>query len=274
MKKTTVAPFEQVIKRVTDIWEAPIFNFLEKKYTCTWIPSHDIKHHQRVWLHAVKICRDIHLEYGLDFIFYNELILCCYFHDTGMLIDRGEQHGKESRKIAEEFLSLNGDLAKSKINKERLLKAIENHDDKTYQSSEFGKNRLLEILSLADDIDALGAVGLYRYIEIYLIRGIEVEKIPDQILSNVRRRYINLVNCLEKYKLPIDPYAVKYNDLEFLIKKDTFFDEPASLVRWIEKEIVLIKGFSSQIIQSKLMHDFDNKRINAFVQLFDSEYKN
>ena len=36
---------------------------------------------------------------------------------------------------------------------------------------------LLTILSVADDLDAFGFIGIYRYSEIYLTRGIDPEKI-------------------------------------------------------------------------------------------------
>ena len=38
-------------------------------------------------------------------------------------------------------------------------------------------NDLLTILSVSDDLDAFGYIGIYRYTEIYLTRGIDPEKI-------------------------------------------------------------------------------------------------
>ena len=60
---------------------------------------------------------------------------------------------------------------------------------------------ILPVLSAADDLDALGIIGIYRYTEIYLLRGIEPEKLGRLVLENVRHRLQNLAGCHACMKL-------------------------------------------------------------------------
>ena len=53
------------------------------------------------------------------------------------------------------------------------------------------ENDLLNILSVADDLDAFGYTGIYRYSEIYLTRGISPKEIGNLIRENASRRYHN-----------------------------------------------------------------------------------
>lgn len=262
--------FNNLIEKVTITWKPVIINFLEQLYINRWIPSHDINHHQRVWRNAVEICRQIQNKSpGFKQSFYEELIISCFFHDSGLLIDPGEHHGNESRRIAEEFLSTYS--GKIGFDKAAVLSAIEKHDDKNYLLGNANNNLLLEILSLADDIDALGATGLYRYIEIYLLRGIIEDKIPELIINNVEKRYRNLEGCLKKYHVFSMPYFQLYNDLANLVKDDSFSENPVSLVKWIDAEIVRKKENPDIIIMSREVSGIGNQRILKFIKKYRDE---
>ena len=73
-----------------------------------------------------------------------------------------------------------------------VLTAIENHDRKDYPDDP-GVDDLLKILSVADDLDAFGFAGIFRYSEIYLTRGINPEKIGHLIRENSKKRFDNFV---------------------------------------------------------------------------------
>jgi HD superfamily phosphodiesterase len=262
--------FKKKVDRVSKTWMPDIIKFLEQLYAGKWLPSHDIEHHKRVWQNAVEICRYIQrVKPVFEQSFYEELILCCFFHDTGLLVDTSEFHGTESKKFTVRFL----ESSRQNVNFDTtaLLDAIEKHDDKNYQSQNINASLLLEILSLADDIDALGAIGLYRYIEIYLVRGIVAEKIPELILTNVEKRFINLEGFLKKYNVLSDPYMRRYNDLIYLLTDSSFPEDPSSLVSWIESEIINIKDIPDKIILGNNVASSCNKRIIAFINKYREE---
>jgi HD superfamily phosphodiesterase len=258
--------FDDLINKVVDSWQPPINKFLEKLYANVWLPSHDIEHHKRVWQNAVTICRQLHLKDTLSSEFYTELLVCCYFHDTGLVYDSSEKHGIESRRIAEEFLFAHN--SSIHLNSELLLNAIEKHDDKNYHLQVKKNDLLLNILSLADDIDALGATGLYRYVEIYLLRGYKSNLIPTSILSNVAGRYDNLEKRLQELELSAEEYMQKYIDLVNLIDEKLFPESSESLVKWIDNEIVKKKKSPNSIISEISEFQSGNKRIEAFIRRY------
>ena len=73
-----------------------------------------------------------------------------------------------------------------------VLETIENHDNKDYPQAAEGISALLNVLSVADDLDAFGFTGIYRYSEIYLARGINPLKLGNLIRENAAGRFENL----------------------------------------------------------------------------------
>jgi HD superfamily phosphodiesterase len=162
--------------------------FFKSNYDERKLPSHGIDHHRRVWNYAQEILQTLHLDEIDDpRIFVDKLLIACYLHDSGMAVESGEKHGFESRKLCEMFLSRNN---LKKVDYEDVLNAIENHDNKEYQIAET-EDKLLLILSVADDLDAFGYIGIYRYIEIYLARGILPDKIGQMVRDNAQKRFNN-----------------------------------------------------------------------------------
>jgi HD superfamily phosphodiesterase len=180
------------------------------------LPSHGIDHHRRVWNNAKEILSVSHNKNKIlssDFI--SNLIIASYLHDIGMSVDSGFRHGIHSRDLTARFLSANN----FDINEfTGLLEAIENHDKKDYPG-ETKINDLLSILSVADDLDAFGFMGIYRYAEIYLMRDIKPEIIGEMIIENAEKRYNHFKVNFAQYTELFQKHQYRYEILK------VFFNE-------------------------------------------------
>lgn len=179
--------FETEIHQAENKWFPEVIPFLKGLFHGVWMPSHDLGHHLRVWDNAVRI-----LPYFPDKVnprantFTEALLLACLFHDTGLKRDKGFRHGDHSAAICSEFLI--GSESLLHYDNDRLYAAISHHDDKDYAQDKNYPD-LQVILTLADDMDAFGTIGVYRYTQIYLLRGIQHEEIPAKVLNNAGQRY-------------------------------------------------------------------------------------
>lgn len=180
--------------------------------------SHGIDHHRRVWKYAKELAVLV-FEHNntIDPEISHNLIIACYLHDIGMSVDHGIKHGRHSSELCISFLKKNH-LEVEEY--QDVLLAIENHDNKEYKTSA-PKNDLLTILSVADDLDAFGFIGIYRYCEIYLIRGIDLSVLGDLVITNSKKRFDNFIKIFgfsdelvgkheKKYKILID-FFNEYN---------------------------------------------------------------
>ncbi len=180
------------------------------------LPSHGIKHHRRVWNHAKEltlILGEQNLIKDLNIPF--SLIIACYLHDLGMSVDRGVKHGRHSMELCRKFLSDNN------LNENDfpgLLQAVLNHDNKDYRESA-EVNELLTILSVADDLDAFGFTGIYRYLEIYLMRGEQTRTLGREIRENAGKRYIHFEETFVFSESLVSKHRKRYEIL------DHFFSE-------------------------------------------------
>jgi len=189
--------------------------FFISVYNEKTLPSHGIEHHRRVWRYARELVINIE-QHNINFDpdFPVNLIIACYLHDIGMSVDHGIKNGHHSKELCIEFLKKNN-LEENRS--KNLLSAIENHDNKEYQSSA-AQFDLLTILSVADDLDALGFVGIYRYSEIYLARGISLNEIGSLILKNAEKRFGNF----ETYFGNVDSIFLKHKNRYNILKN--FFE--------------------------------------------------
>jgi hypothetical protein len=191
--------------------------FFARKWGNRMLFSHDISHHRRVWSFARELLISTENKsnpHSLDF--YGKILIACYLHDLGMTVTTGADHGFHSRNLAAEFLSgLNHDLS----GWTDMLDAIEKHDNKEYSSGLEEKNNILVILSVADDMDAFGHMGIYRYLEIYIERGVPPEKIADEIRKNAANRFRNMESWFGKHTVLIEKHRKRYLIL------DNFFRE-------------------------------------------------
>jgi HD superfamily phosphodiesterase len=191
-------------------------DFFVKVYDEKSLSSHGIDHHRRVWNYAREISLFLFRNNILsDPLIPSNLIIACYLHDIGMSIDKGIRHGQHSRDLCTIFLKENN-LKESDY--DDVLLAIENHDNKEYYASE-EKYDLLTILSAADDLDAFGFTGIYRYAEIYLARDIDRNEIGDLIKGNASKRFENFERSFKVIDTLVDKQRLRYQLL------DTFFSE-------------------------------------------------
>jgi HD superfamily phosphodiesterase len=178
-------------------WLTPLYTHVDSLFSGTNLPSHDADHHLRCWIQ----CRELLLELDkagvtVDSNTVKQCIIACFFHDTGLLKDIGENHGAESRLLCNLFLS---DNPRFKVaDKQNLLLAIEKHDDKHEKNIEAVSIKEIisthRLITTADDLDAFGYIGVFRYIEIYLKRNVAKEVLAKKVVANLKGRFNNFWN--------------------------------------------------------------------------------
>lgn len=189
-------------------------DFFINEYGNESLSSHGLDHHKRVWSYAKEITSLLsghnHIQVTID---PSQLIVACYLHDLGMSIDPGINHGLLSMELCEKFIRKNHLLKNDFAD---ALYAISNHDNKEYNNSLI-RYDLLTVLSVADDLDAFGFIGIYRYSEIYLIRNISLTEIGNLILKNAERRYKNFERHFE-----FSDQLISKHHKRFIILKEFF----------------------------------------------------
>jgi hypothetical protein len=206
---------EKHIKSAEEKYKAILEECCRQLFTGILIPSHDHLHHARVWEYTKEILENL-IASGMisDDSIAEKAIIAAYFHDTGLTLNTGPDHGKESRKLCHEFLN------KHNIDPQlhgEILDAVEKHDDKNYSGSSDPAS-LDAIIAVADDIDAFGHIGVLRYWEIYSMRGIAVNDMPGLIIKNARNRFSHLQDT---YHMFPELVARQKERLEILI---SFYD--------------------------------------------------
>lgn len=243
----------------------------------TRLPSHDLDHHRRVWHYAKDLVQKIEDSRRGKFTFSpDHLMLACYFHDIGMSLDPGIKHGKHGRNILQMFLSENGlDTASYKD----ALDAVENHDDKDYHSPA-NPYDLITLLSASDDMDAFGYTGIFRYIEIYLTRGVDMNILGHLIRENASKRFENLTRTYgfldeliikheKRYKI-IDEFFKRYNeqiaDNEYVSQEHNAEFELVELIRNI-----IINNHRIPDILNDPLHTPEDAVVRNYLELMFAE---
>jgi HD superfamily phosphodiesterase len=186
-------------------------SFFIQKWGSTNLKSHDLSHHRRVWSFARELLTYTH---NNDPVFIDKLLIACYLHDTGMATDSSEKHGRYSMLLCREFLLKEGIDPEDYSD---LLYAVANHDNKEY--TEAGpESPLLMHLSAADDLDAFGYTGIYRYLEIYLIRGISPDEIVTRVLKNSEARFTSLERNFKAFPELIEKHKNRFQILQDYFK--------------------------------------------------------
>lgn len=194
------------MKKQEDIWigeaEALWLDLLESNarqvFRDSWLPSHDHTHHRRVWNLSRWLIREMgHSQVTIDYSLVEGILIAAWFHDLGMAETTGEKHGATGRSLCTSWFRDNTLPVPERY--PEILDAVEFHDIKdarTHEGITAGASPgILPVLSVADDLEALGVIGIYRYTEIYLLRGIGTDRLGDKVLQNVQHRMDNLSSC-------------------------------------------------------------------------------
>ena len=199
----TIESAEKQYKQILEDFFISVYN--EKS-----LSSHGIDHHRRVWNYSKELLELIPLKnIAKTSQLASELIIASYLHDIGMSVDPGVNHGGHSRDLCAQFLIKNN-LPQNDW--QVVLEAIENHDNKDYTSNT-SMSELLKILSVADDLDAFGYTGIFRYSEIYLTRGIDPKKIGYMIMENAEKRFDNFAKAFRSDSAIVQKHKERYNVL-------------------------------------------------------------
>jgi hypothetical protein len=195
-----------------------------------------------------------------------KLILATFFHDTGLINTHDERHGMESRNLCQEFFR----KARNPVplGFHEILDAIEHHDDKSYYENSIKGEpglQVLKLLSASDDLDAFGYTGIYRYAEIYLLRKVRPEDLPDRILKNLNNRYQNLKNIFAPLNQFIDRQEIRYwITSEFYMGLSESYASASERPDW---KIELIRVFQDGLLRQdnllrreRLLPDLEHER--------------
>jgi HD superfamily phosphodiesterase len=176
----------------------------------TSLTGHNTDHHLRVWKNAARITEALsQTGYDLTLQEIRELMLASLFHDAGMIYETGENHGMAG---AELFLSFN-EFKNRGINLQRVARAIENHDDKSYLNGTGPRQSILTILSTADDMDAFGIIGFLRYLEIYSHREVSTHLLSKDIIKNASSRLNNFIKTWSDLEKILSQTKRRFNTL-------------------------------------------------------------
>jgi len=232
--------------------ELKLKQLLEDYFIATYnnlaLSSHGIDHHRRVWQYSRELLplfadKKVAILNNLP----SKLIIASYLHDIGMSVETGIRHGKYSKDLCINFLTKNNLPID---NYQDVLEAIEHHDRKKYSTRKSGNN-ILTILSLADDLDAFGFIGIYRYLEIYLVRGITTENIGNMIIVNAKQRFDNLLNTFTANDELVQKHERRYRIL------NNFFDEYNNMIPSYQFGSVTPSGYCGVV--EMLVHRLKNK---------------
>jgi hypothetical protein len=247
----------QTIKSAEIQYKQILEEFFMSVYNENKLSSHGIDHHRRVWNYSREFLKLIPFKDNEQMLQLTaNLIIACYMHDIGMSVDHGIKHGKLSRDLCIQFLKRNNLQEKNYLD---ALEAIEFHDNKDY-SGKVSMNELLTILSVADDLDAFGLTGVFRYIEINLAREIELDRIGYMIRENAQKRYDNFIKTFgsvdelvvkhwERYYI-LDMFFSKYNEqlptYHFGTNLPTGFCGVVEIIKFIMNNNLQLKDFYTE----------------------------
>ncbi len=260
---------DKIIRKTETIWLEPLMIACTQQFANTHLPSHNQTHHKRVWEYA----KDLIIKTSQNGMIISEndierLIIAVFIHDQGMSETSSKDHGKISRKMCKAFIN------KCNIPKpdffEQVLDAIENHDNKEYLKpiSIADEFNIQVFINTADDLDAFGTIGAYRYTEIYLLRQIAVKAIPEAVLTNMERRYKHFSENFAHFPQLVTAHYQRYitsrnffKDLNFQIGRIEYSPQtllgPIGVVNYIKNEILDKKRSPNEVCLDKTLSNTD-----------------
>lgn len=257
---------EELLSRIHRIETKHLSNLnrhLESIFASVSLPSHDLQHHIRVWLHCRGLLIELH-KAGLIITeqLIENAIIACFFHDTGLTKTLDEHHGAEGAVLCKQYISQIADL--NDTQKTSIVRAVELHDDKSVKQHPVTKPDdmidLALLVSTADDLDALGHIGVFRYTEIYLKRGIGIDQLPRRILANLRNRFTSFTNAYSSLHRYSDRQKQHYREtMDFFTKLEgeisqgiTLPDSAYAVVNILNEQLVIKSNSIKQTIDYAL----------------------
>jgi len=268
---------EELLPPIEKKWENKLLEASGKCFKNVHLPSHDHWHHYRVWKYAKELLKRLSpaKEFTPDEI--TNLIIAAFFHDTGMSVTNDESHGKESKQICQQFFNNNQIQVPENFNS--ALEAIEHHDDKAYPENIPDRDISINtILSVADDLDAFGYIGILRYAEIYLLRKISISEISNKVISNAERRLKHFKNHFNAFPDLVEKHHERLDILIQFYKNLNNNEENQKLIEQVNKNIAetypdnltgLINGLDKNNSTFSKFRNNVNKELASFENNFN-----
>ena len=238
------------IDRAEATWLDVLYDNAKTVFQDNTLPSHDHTHHMRVWNLCKTLLREIAtFNSRMDHALVDGVLISAFFHDLGMASSTREDHGRLSRESCEKWFRDTGREVPERY--EEILRAIELHDRKEEQIYKSfqpeATPEILGILSVADDLEALGTIGIFRYAEIYLMRGVPLEELGSRILENAKTRFEKLVTacqlchslieaCWKQYDELCNFYVQYESQLREVSRADTVSSGPLGVINYIRRQ--------------------------------------
>jgi len=170
---------------------------------------HGIFHAEMVTSNALKILNILNSDPDINTVL--EIIIAGLSHEIGMIETDSQFHGEKSKtiisKIIFELQSKGLFQYLSKNNLESIFNAVTEHDKKEIKISD--RTPVSKIVFDADNADAFGFFGIFRYLAIYKERGWNKadmingktinNKFHHSILSNLNFRWEQFDNAIKPY---------------------------------------------------------------------------
>ena len=226
---------DKLIIQVELKWLKTAESFFNSCFENIWLPSHDFEHHLRVWDYAKEQVFGFERKgVSFDYDFIESLCIAALMHDVGLSRTFDESHGKESAELTKTFLNANP-TSSSRL-REEMLEAICLHDDKSYLNKKASQVHpsIYQILTVADDMDAFGYLGVFRYFEIYERRGISAKEMVPSIIKNINKRFEFVGSRLKDFPIVYKAQKERFeNSMEILSNISVFQIE--ELLGYFEK---------------------------------------
>ncbi len=257
--KSEIDRIEKEISKAESQWLDITHSYCLELFQEHKIISHDTSHHLRTWSHAKELLRLVQP----NTFSAEQLLIASMFHDTGLSISKSKKHGIFSRTICERFFNVKQLIP---IGLETILNAIEHHDDKEYEEYEDSVNSLQNLqtlLNIADNLDAFSHIGILRYSEIYFMRGLQIDVLPQAILNNAAKRFNHLQITLKSYNSFLEKHKTRYDVLKTFFNKIILNpkSEERKILEFIENKLCAkVSSIDELILKCKL----ENYYISTF----------
>lgn len=273
-------PIDIWIGQAEENWLGALYTYARELYQKTFLPSHDHSHHLRVWNIAKQLLKEISASHSsLTQARVEGVLIAALFHDLGMAKSTREDHGRLGRELCFSWFSTYGHPHPPGF--DQILEAIEMHDRKEvriYPEAE-SSSTILNILSVADDLEAMGVIGIYRYAEIYLLRGIPMEDLGVRILENAEHRILNLTSSgfctgvIDRYQNQFDELSSFYKQyirqLQEVEQAEKHTEGQLGVINYIRSQ-----GISQQVRPEDLSRKAEEEGKEPMIRDFFSKLKN